>query len=184
MNEYFWSSRCFDQLQWPFKRDCSYLREPIRERGYLNRGRRVQHHKVGKTGFVEQRSFWYIFRSFDRIWVTHILFLQGSVAILWHNGGPPWIELQKPDPLARFLSIFITWSLLRVLQALLDIGSQYSLVSRETLLTGVRMLLKLLVAATWTILFIIYYRFKAPYLFFILVYYGRACYFSQFYYEV
>jgi callose synthase len=116
MNEYFWTSRCFDQLQWPIRRDCSYLQEPKRERGYLNRGRKVQHHKVGKTGFVEQRSFWYIFRSFDRIWLAHILFLQASVTILWHNGGLPWNELQKPDPLARFLSIFITWSLLRVLQ--------------------------------------------------------------------
>jgi len=29
------SSRCFDQLQWPFKPDCSYLRKPFRERGYL-----------------------------------------------------------------------------------------------------------------------------------------------------
>jgi len=41
---------------------------------------------------------------------------QASVITLWHNGGPPWIELQKPDPLARFLSIFITWALLRFLQ--------------------------------------------------------------------
>ncbi|XP_024361867.1 callose synthase 12 isoform X2 [Physcomitrium patens] len=175
MNEYFWSSRCFEQLRWPFSlnpkmnedipynqrvnyESCSYLIKPLRERGYLNRGTKDQDHKVGKTGFVEQRSFWYIFRSFDRIWVAHILVLQASVVTLWHNGGPPWIELQKPDPLARFLSIFITWSLLRVLQGLLDIGSQYSLVSKETVFTGIRMILKPLVAAVWAILFIIYYR--------------------------
>ncbi len=45
------------------------------------------------------------------------------------------------------------------LTAVLDIGSQYSLVTRETLLIGVRMFLKVLVATAWVILFIIYYRF-------------------------
>jgi hypothetical protein len=35
-------------------------------------------HKVGKTGFVEQRSFFNIFRSFDRLWIGHILVLQVS----------------------------------------------------------------------------------------------------------
>ena len=48
--------------------------------------------------------------------LTILTLCQASVMTLWHNGGLPWIELQKPDPLARFLSIFITWSLLRVLQ--------------------------------------------------------------------
>lgn len=42
--------------------------------------------------------------------------------LLWHNGGPPWFELQKPDPLARFLSIFITWALLRFLQGTVFTG--------------------------------------------------------------
>jgi hypothetical protein len=43
---------------------------------------------------------------------------------------------------------------------LLDVGSQYSLVSKDTKLTGVRMVLKILIAATWAVLFIIYYRFS------------------------
>jgi hypothetical protein len=195
---------------------------------------------------VEQRSFWNIFRSFDRLWIGYLLVLQACVVTLWHGGGPPWIELQKRDSLARFLSIFISWAILRLLQgndasswpcqvtflqflylfisclcylrylpaielhdmvsgtnhivkvwdtfccslltpqqepekvgtiriglnkilmplyivcwltAVLDIGSQYSLVTRETLLIGVRMFLKVLVATAWVILFIIYYRF-------------------------
>jgi hypothetical protein len=33
-------------------------------------------HKVGKTGFVEQRTFFNIFRSFDRLWIGYILVLQ------------------------------------------------------------------------------------------------------------
>lgn len=158
LNEYFWTSRCFKQLQWPLQTKSSYLVEPRREKGYLSRGRKPQSEKVGKTGFVEQRSFWYIFRSFDKLWIGYLLMLQASVVLLWHNGGAPWIELQKPDPFARFMSIFISWALLRFLQGLLDVGSQYSLVSKDTKLIGVRMVLKLLVAATWAILFIIYYR--------------------------
>ena len=44
---------------------------------------------------------------------------------------------------------------------LLDVGSQYSLVTRDTILTGVRMVLKLLIAAAWVVLFIIFYRFSS-----------------------
>lgn len=58
----------------------------------------------------DNREYGFNTQSFD------VGYCQASVIILWHNGGPPWIELQKPDPLARFLTIFITWSLLRVLQ--------------------------------------------------------------------
>ena len=45
---------------------------------------------------------------------------------------------------------------------LLDVGSQYSLVTKDTALVGVRMLLKLLIAAAWAVLFIIFYRFSSP----------------------
>jgi len=38
--------------------------------------RRRMEKKIGKTGFVEQRSFWNIFRSFDRLWIGYLLVLQ------------------------------------------------------------------------------------------------------------
>lgn len=44
---------------------------------------------------------------------------------------------------------------------LLDVGSQYSLVTKDTALVGLRMILKLLIAATWAVLFIIFYRFSS-----------------------
>lgn len=55
-------------------------------------------------------------------------------------------------------------------------GSQYSLVTKDTFLTGVRMVLKLLVAATWATLFIIYYRFSPapdPFFGFEIIYMGH-----------
>lgn len=36
---------------------------------------------MGKVNFVEIRSFWHIFRSFDRMWSFLILSLQ--VCIMW-----------------------------------------------------------------------------------------------------
>lgn len=39
------------------------------------------HHWMGKINFVETRSFWHIFRSFDRMWGFFILCLQVSPSI-------------------------------------------------------------------------------------------------------
>ncbi|KAL8241376.1 hypothetical protein R6Q59_014731 [Mikania micrantha] len=36
---------------------------------------------VGKVNFVEIRSYWHIFRSFDRMWCFFILCLQGSSSL-------------------------------------------------------------------------------------------------------
>ncbi|KAK9160555.1 hypothetical protein Syun_006896 [Stephania yunnanensis] len=55
INEYFWSRRCIRRLNWPFDLGSSFFVEKGKERS------------VGKTGFVEQRSFWNVFRSFDRL---------------------------------------------------------------------------------------------------------------------
>ncbi|KAH9567529.1 hypothetical protein CY35_03G031500 [Sphagnum magellanicum] len=148
MNEYFWTNRCFKRLGW-LEESSNYLVAP-------DSGTK---HKVGKTGFVEQRSFFNIFRSFDRLWIGHILVLQAIIVTLWSGSGAPWIELQNRDSLARFLAIFITWAALRFFQGLMDLCMQHSLVSRDTLLIGVRMVLKLLVAAGWIVIFAVFYRY-------------------------
>jgi hypothetical protein len=44
---------------------------------------------------------------------------------------------------------------------LMDLCMQHSLVSRDTLLIGVRMVLKLLVAAGWIVIFSVFYRWGA-----------------------
>lgn len=145
INEYFWSSRCFDQLQWPLNPSSKFFAAP---RSKI---------RVGKTGFVEQRSFWNIFRSFDRLWIMLILFLQAATLVAWEGSEFPWQGLESRDVQVRTLSVFITWASLRFLQSILDAGTQYSLVSRETLWLGARMVLKSVAAVTWTIVFGVLY---------------------------
>ncbi|XXG90080.1 hypothetical protein AAC387_Pa12g1925 [Persea americana] len=151
INEYFWSRRCFDKLKWPIDGSSSF---------FVSGNRR----KVGKTGFVEQRSFWNVFRSFDRLWIMLAIFFQAALIIAWHGGAnKPWQVVGRRDVQVRLLSVFITWAALRLLQSVLDAGTQYSLISRETPWLGARMLLKILAATAWTLAFpILYIRIWSP----------------------
>ncbi|XP_020596984.1 callose synthase 12-like [Phalaenopsis equestris] len=145
INEYFWSRRCFDRLGWPLDLSKNFFAFP------------PDRNRVRKTGFVEQRSFWNLFRSFDRLWVMLILYLQAAIIVAWEGKTYPWQNLQSRDVQARALTIFITWAGLRFLQSILDAGTQYSLVRRETMWLGVRMVLKSVVAAAWAVVFGILY---------------------------
>ncbi|XP_057949301.1 callose synthase 11-like [Malania oleifera] len=145
INEYFWSGRCFQRLKWPINVGSNFFATTSKNK------------RVGKTGFVEQRSYWNIFRSFDRLWVLLILFLQASIIVAWEGRDLPWQALKDRDVQVQLLTVFITWGGLRFLQSVLDAGTQYSLVCRETVLLGVRMVLKSMVAATWTIVFGVFY---------------------------
>ncbi|GAV70420.1 Glucan_synthase domain-containing protein/FKS1_dom1 domain-containing protein [Cephalotus follicularis] len=145
LNEYFWSKRCFLKLKWPIDLGSNFFLL----------ARRGKH--VGKTGFVEQRSFWNLFRSFDRLWVMLFMFLQAAIIVAWEGREYPWQALEEREVQVKVLTVFFTWSGMRFLQSLLDVGMQYSLVSRETLGLGVRMLLKSVVAAGWILLFGVFY---------------------------
>ncbi|GMH12090.1 hypothetical protein Nepgr_013931 [Nepenthes gracilis] len=145
INEYFWSRRCFDQLKWPIDVGSTF---------FAFSGQRRQ---VGKTALVEQRSFWNLFRSFDRLWVMLILFFQTAIIVAWEQTDYPWKALRSQDVQVKVLSIFLTWSGLRFLQSLLNAVMLYSLISRETLWIGVRMALKAVVAAGWMLVFGVYY---------------------------
>lgn len=149
INEYFWSRRCFKRLGWPIKNNNN------RASSFFATTEKSK--RVGKTGFVEQRSFWNVFRSFDRLWVLLIFFLQASIIVAWQETGLPWKALERRDTQVELLTCFITWAGLRFLQSLLDAGTQYSLVGRETMWLGVRMVLKSLVAMAWIIVFAVFY---------------------------
>nr|DAA80494.1 TPA_exp: glucan synthase-like 5 [Fragaria x ananassa] len=127
INEYFWSKRCFDKLKWPVDVGSNFFVTNTKSK------------HVGKTGFVEQRSFWNLFRSFDKLWIMLLLFLQAAIIVAWEEREYPWQALQEREVQVKVLTVFFTWSGLRFLQSLLDVGMQYSLVSRETLGLGVRM---------------------------------------------
>lgn len=145
INEYFWSRRCLKKLKWPMDLGSTFFVTASGEK------------KVGKTGFVEQRSFWNLFRSFDKLWIMLILFMQAAIIVAWEERGYPWQALESRDVQVRVLTVFFTWSGLRFLQSLLDAGMQYSLVSRETKMLGVRMVLKSVVAAGWIVVFGVFY---------------------------
>ncbi|WJX26616.1 Callose synthase 11 [Trifolium repens] len=145
INEYFWSRRCLKKLRWPMNFESSFF------------GTTPKDKRVGKTGYVEQRSFWNIYKSFDRLWVMLILFMQGAIIVAWEGTQYPWQAMERKDVLVKLLTLFITWSGLRILQSVLDAGTQYSLVTKETAWRGVRMVLKTMVAITWTVLFGVFY---------------------------
>ncbi|KAF8043306.1 hypothetical protein BT93_A1599 [Corymbia citriodora subsp. variegata] len=146
INEYFWSGRCFTKLRWPIDHGS----------GFFASNEKI--YQVGKTGFVEKRTFWNLFRSFDRLWVMLILFLQAAIIVALHNDKVyPWQALKSRDLQVKVLTIFMTWSGMRFLQSLLDAGMQHRLVSRETMLLGVRMVMKIVVAGVWVITFGVFY---------------------------
>ncbi|KAA8519798.1 hypothetical protein F0562_014112 [Nyssa sinensis] len=80
-----------------------------------------------------------------------------AIIVAWKDAGTPWQALENRDVQVELLTVFITWGGLRFLQSVLDAGTQYSLVSRETMWLGTRMVLKSIVAVTWTIVFGVFY---------------------------
>ncbi|KAL4362182.1 hypothetical protein GQ457_04G005610 [Hibiscus cannabinus] len=145
LNEYFWSKRCFQKLKWPIDVGSNFFVTSNKSK------------HIGKTGFVEQRSFWNLYRSFDRLWVMLFLFLQAAIIVAWEERDYPWQALSIRNCRVKILTLFITWSAMRFLLALLDAGMQYSLVTRETLGLGIRMVLKVVVSAAWIVIFAVCY---------------------------
>ncbi|XP_031091748.1 callose synthase 12 [Ipomoea triloba] len=145
INEYFWTKRCFEKLKWPIDIGSTFFVT-------TDKGK-----KVGKTGFVEQRSFWNLFRSFDKLWIMLALFLQAAIIVAWEGKEYPWQALKSREVQVKVLTVFFTWSGMRFLQSLLDMGMQYRLVSRETPWHGVRMVLKAIVSAGWIVVFGVFY---------------------------
>ncbi|KAL1188358.1 Callose synthase 12 [Cardamine amara subsp. amara] len=150
INEYFWTDRCFSKLKWPLDGGSNFFK---------NRGK-----SVGKTGFVERRTFFYLYRSFDRLWVMLALFLQAAIIVAWEEKSERdsvtkqlWNALKATDVQVRLLTVFLTWSGMRLLQAVLDAASQFPLISRETKRLFFRMLMKVIAATVWIIAFIVLY---------------------------
>ncbi|GAB2217163.1 hypothetical protein Drorol1_Dr00000328 [Drosera rotundifolia] len=98
-----------------------------------------------------------MFRTFDRLWVMLVLFLQAMIIVAWEGKSYPWEALESRDVQVKVLTVFIMWSALRLLRSILDARTQYSLVSRETKWLGIRMVLKSVVALAWTVVFSVFY---------------------------
>ncbi|MED6221155.1 Callose synthase 1, variant 2 [Stylosanthes scabra] len=119
LNEYFWSLDCF-RLGWPMRIDSEFFYvSPLPEKRSANKdeetGNFARGRWIGKTNFVEIRSYWHVFRSFDRMWSFYILCLQAMIIIAWDGSGD-LSSIFDGDVFKKVLSIFITAAILKLAQ--------------------------------------------------------------------
>ncbi|KAJ8755066.1 hypothetical protein K2173_016646 [Erythroxylum novogranatense] len=182
INEYFWSPDCF-QIGWPMRlnHDFFFTKSSTRSKVKTNiEGKRKRELKegdtemksdeelgdtvgelrepkwLGKTNFVEIRSFWQIFRSFDRMWSFFILSLQAMIIMACHDLGSP-LEMFDAMIFEDILSIFITSAILKLMQAILDIVFTWKARLTMDIFEKRKQVLKLVVAVIWTVILPIYY---------------------------
>ncbi|KAJ8504487.1 hypothetical protein OPV22_005373 [Ensete ventricosum] len=120
LNEYFWSVDCFS-LGWPMRDDGDFFKSIRESRPIVQAGRsshKVSNKSTGKSNFVETRTFWNIFRSFDRMWTFYVLALQAMIIMAWSDYSPT--KIFQKDTLYSLSSIFITAALLRFLQTSME----------------------------------------------------------------
>ncbi|KAJ4977556.1 hypothetical protein NE237_008336 [Protea cynaroides] len=148
LNEYFWSADCFS-LGWPMSVDGDFFKS-TREK---TQGGQTPQRKSGSTGksyFVETRSFWHIFRSFDRLWMFYILALQAMIIVAWSDISLSGILEKKV--LYHMSSIFITAAFLRFLQSILDLVLNFPGYHRWKFTDVLRNILKIIISLAWLII--------------------------------
>jgi callose synthase len=152
INEYFMHRDVFDRLGWPMDQSCQFF-HTLPDRSH-----------VCKTGFVEVRSFWNIYRNFDRLWVMLLLYLQAAAIVACEGAKWSWDDLlssrgsEYKDTQVRVLTVFITWAALRFLQSLLNIGTQFRHIFRDGQMIVVCMVLKVVVAVACAVAFSVLYK--------------------------
>ncbi|GAB2216631.1 hypothetical protein Droror1_Dr00024407 [Drosera rotundifolia] len=163
LNEYFWSADCF-RLGWPMRADADFFCLPS-EPELPNADRQEDVKKptadrwMGKINFVEIRTFWHIFRSFDRMWSFYILCLQAMIIIAW-NGSGQLTSLFDTEVFKKVLSIFITAPMLKLAQAVLDIILSWKARNSMPFYVKLRYILKALSAAAWMIVLPVTYAYS------------------------
>lgn len=151
LNEYFWSTDCF-HIGWPMRTEAGFFfgaTETQRDKNdaISETSRRVRW--PGKTNFVEIRSFWHIFRSFDRMWSFFILCLQAMIIIAWNGGTPS--DIFDYGVFRKVLSIFITAAILKLGQAVLDIIFNWKARNSMDFTVKLRYILKFLSGVAWAV---------------------------------
>ncbi|KAM7275814.1 hypothetical protein ACFE04_017680 [Oxalis oulophora] len=145
LNEYFWSSDCFS-LGWPMRDDGDFFKS-TRDVTQGKKPSPKTSGSIGKSNFVETRSFWHIFRSFDRLWTFYIIALQAMVIVAWRE--PEIMDIFRPHIISRIASVFITAAVLRLLQSMLDLILNFPGYHRWTFTNVLRSILKLIVSFVW-----------------------------------
>ncbi|KAK4419494.1 Callose synthase 3 [Sesamum alatum] len=159
LNEYFWSVDCF-RLGWPMRADADFFCKPVdqlqSDRNEENRPMRDRW--MGKVNFVEIRSYWHIFRSFDRMWSFFILCLQAMIIIAWNGSGQP-SSVFDADVFKKVLSIFITAAILKLGQAILDVILNWKARRSMSFHVKLRYILKVVSAAAWVVILPVTYAY-------------------------
>lgn len=167
LNEYFWSKKCF-KLGWPMDPEADFFvhtdenqSQNTKEVGTSNMRKPetngpLRHDQVAtgkrkpKTNFVEMRTFWHLYRSFDRMWIFFLLAFQTMVIVAWSPSGSI-TSIFDPDVFIAVLSIFITAAFLNFLGATLDIILSWKAWGSLKFSQILRYLLKFAVAAMWAV---------------------------------
>ncbi|PON81166.1 Glycosyl transferase [Trema orientale] len=161
LNEYFWSVDCF-RLGWPMRADAAFFCCPSEDlkvdRDNKETKRYTRDRWIGKTNFVEIRSFSHIFRSFDRMWSFYILCLQAMIIVAW-NGSGKLGSIFEGDVFNKVLSIFITAAILNLGQATLDIILSWKARRSMSYYSQLRYALKAITAAAWVIILPVSYAY-------------------------
>ncbi|XP_071706076.1 callose synthase 5-like isoform X3 [Rutidosis leptorrhynchoides] len=157
LNEYFWSPDCFS-LGWPMRNDGEFFKS-MRNTAKGKVPSRQQTASMRKSYFVETRSFWHNFRSFDRLWTFLILVLQVLVIIAWNDTSV--LEIFDKHVLYKISSIFITAAILRFFQSILDIVLNPPGFRRLRITDILRLFLKIIGSLGWCIVLPLFYAQQA-----------------------
>ncbi|KAI8526612.1 hypothetical protein RHMOL_Rhmol12G0009500 [Rhododendron molle] len=142
LNEYFWSRKCLDQLDWPMDHKADFfVNSDEKGQNQVTSGKRKP-----KTNFVEIRTFWHLYRSFDRLWIFFIAAFQAMVIVAWSGS---LTNIFDADVSKHVSSIFITSAFLNFFQATLDIILSWRAWGSLRFTQILRYLLKFAVAAFW-----------------------------------
>ncbi|CAB86938.1 putative protein [Arabidopsis thaliana] len=115
LNEYFWSKKCF-KIGWPLDLKADFFLNSDEITPQDERLNQVTYGKSKpKTNFVEVRTFWNLFRDFDRMWIFLVMAFQAMVIVGWHGSGSLGDIFDK-DVFKTVLTIFITSAYLTLLQ--------------------------------------------------------------------
>ncbi|XP_059431397.1 callose synthase 5 [Corylus avellana] len=159
LNEYFWSSDCFS-LGWPMRDDGDFFKS-TRDSIQGRKGSRRKSGSTGKSYFVETRTFWHIFRSFDRFWTFYILALQAMVIIAWKK--VELVDILQVKVLLDLSTIFITAAVLRFIQSILDLILNFPGYHRWKFTQVLRNILKIIVSLAWAIILPVFYMHSSKF---------------------
>ncbi|KAF6171148.1 hypothetical protein GIB67_012222 [Kingdonia uniflora] len=150
LNEYFWSDKCF-KLGWPMNREADFFvhSEEIHRKNEIPSQDTVGKRRP-KTNFVEVRTFWHLYRSFDRMWIFFILAFQAMSIIAWSPSGS-LTAIFDGHVFKSVTSIFITWALLNFVQASLDMVLSCKAWGSLRYTQILRYILKFAAAAVWVV---------------------------------